>query len=73
MRIFAQEINLHLQSLKPEEVHAEAIVKFLDNPEMLAQLKQKKTISLKTTQTWMKKMGYQWAYDLKGQYVDGHE
>ena len=70
---FAQEIHLHLQSLKPEDVHAEAIVKFLDNAEMLVQLKRKKTISLRTAQTWMKKMGYRWAYDPKGQYVDGHE
>ena len=70
---FAQEINLHLQSLKPEDVRAEAIVKFLDNAEMLVQLKRKKTISLRTAQTWMKKMGYRWAYDPKGQYVDGHE
>ena len=40
---------------------------------MLVQLKRKKTISLRTAQTWMKKMGYRWAYDPKGQYVDGHE
>ena len=54
---FAQEINLHLQSLKPEDVHAEAIVNFLDNPEILARLKRKKTISIRTGQTWIKKNG----------------
>jgi hypothetical protein len=70
---FAQEIHQQLQSLKPNEVRAEAIVKFLDNPEMLARLQRKKTISLTTAQTWMKKMGYRWSYDPKGQYVDGHE
>ena len=70
---FAQEIHQHLQSLKPNEVRAEAIVNFLDKPEMLARLQWKKTISLSTAQVWMAKMGYRWAYDPKGQYVDGHE
>ena len=70
---FAQEIHQHLQSLKPEDIRAEAIVKFLDDPEMLTRLQRKKTISLKTAQTWMKKMCYRWSYDPKGQYVDGHE
>ncbi|KAF8162642.1 hypothetical protein B0H34DRAFT_649809, partial [Crassisporium funariophilum] len=70
---FAQEIHAHLQSLKPSEVRAEAIVRFLDTPEMLARLKRKKTISVETAQCWMKKMGYRWMYDPKGQYVDNHE
>lgn len=48
-------------------------MRFLDNPEMLACLKQKKTISVATAQRWLRKMGYQWTYDPKGQYVDGHE
>jgi hypothetical protein len=70
---FAQEVHAHLQSLKPHEVCAEAIVCFLDNPKMLEHLKWKKTISVETAQCWLKKMGYRWTYDLKGQYVDGHE
>ena len=70
---FSQEIHAHLQSLKPSEVRVEAIVRFLDTPEMLARLKRKKTISVETAQRWMKKMGYRWTYDPKGQYVDGHE
>ena len=70
---FTQEIYQHLQSLKPEGIHAEAIVRFLDNPNMLARLQRKKTISLKTAQTWMKKMGFHWSYDPKGQYVNRHE
>jgi len=70
---FAQEIHTHLQSLKPSEICALAIVWFLDNPEVLSHLKRKKTISLETAQQWLKKMGYQWTYNPKGQYADGHE
>ncbi|KAJ3503578.1 hypothetical protein NLJ89_g8370 [Agrocybe chaxingu] len=69
----AQEIHAHLQSLKPSEVCAEAIIRFINNPEMLARLQRKKTISLCTAQRWMHKMEYRWTYDPKGQYVDGHE
>jgi len=70
---FAQEIHAHLQTLKPHEVCAEAIVRFLDNPDMLERLRCKKTISLETAQRWLKRMGYRWTYDPKGQYCDGHE
>ena len=67
---FAQEIHAHLQTLGPY-VSAEAIVRLLDTPDMLARLHRKKTISLTTAQRWMKKMGYQWSLNPKGQYVDG--
>lgn len=70
---FAQEIHAHLQSLKLDERCAEAIVRFLDNPEMLARLGQKKTITIPTGQLWLQKMGYQWDYNPKGQYSDSHE
>jgi hypothetical protein len=70
---FAQEIHAHLQSLRPEDRIAEAIVRFLDNEEMLQRLHRKKTISMATAMRWMLKMGYRWSYDPKGQYVDGHE
>ncbi|KAJ3508503.1 hypothetical protein NLJ89_g5715 [Agrocybe chaxingu] len=69
---FAQEIHAHLQSLGPY-VSTEAIVRFLDTPEMLQRLHRKKTISLTTAQRWMKRMGYRWTINPKGQYVDGHE
>ncbi|EKM74494.1 hypothetical protein AGABI1DRAFT_95590 [Agaricus bisporus var. burnettii JB137-S8] len=71
----AQEINDHLASFKPadHQICAESIVRFLDNPEILAQLQRKKTISLATAKRWMKKFGYRWDYDPKGQYANGHE
>ena len=68
---FAQEIHAHLQTLG-KYVSAEAIVRFLDTPEMLERLHRKKTISLTTAQRWMKKMDYRWTLNPKGQYVDGH-
>jgi hypothetical protein len=33
----------------------------------------KRRLDLLTAQQWMKKLDYRWSYDLKGQYVDGHE
>ena len=69
---FAQEIHAHLQTLGPY-VAAEAIIRFIDTPEMLERLHQKKTISLTTAQRWMKKMDYRWTVNPKGQYIDGHE
>ena len=54
---FAQEIHAHLQNLGPY-VSAKAIVRFLDNPEMLAHLHRKRTISLTTAQRWINKMDY---------------
>ena len=54
---FAQEIHVHLQNLGPY-VSAKAIVRFLDNPEMLAHLHRKRTISLTTAQRWINKMDY---------------
>jgi hypothetical protein len=30
-------------------------------------------MDISTVQRWMKKLNYHWAYDPKGQYVDGHE
>lgn len=70
---FSLEIHAHLQSLKPDKVKSEAIVHFLDNPEMLQHLHRTKTISIPTAQKWMHKMNYHWTYDPKGQDVDGHE
>ena len=69
---FAQEIHAHLQTLGPY-FSAEAIVRFIDTPEMLERLQRKKTILLMTAQRWMKKMDYRWTINPKSQYVDGHE
>jgi len=69
---FAQEIHAYLQTLGPY-FSTESIVQFIDTPEMLAWLSQKKTISVAVAQRWLQKMGYWWTLNPKGQYVDGHE
>ena len=68
----AQDIQLHLQG-RGKYIKAYDIVRYLDTPDMLARLGRKKTISERTARNWMKKMGYRWTKDPKGQYVDGHE
>ncbi|KAG6874568.1 hypothetical protein C0992_007456 [Termitomyces sp. T32_za158] len=56
---FAQEIHLYLQSIG-KYVKAEDIIKYCQQPDVLAQLKRTKTISLATGRRWMEKMGYRW-------------
>lgn len=67
-----QEICLHLQS-KGKYVCAMDIVHFLNTPEMKEKFNLKKSISERTVQRWMHKMGYRWKKEPKGQYKDGHE
>ena len=69
---FVQEINAHLQTLGPF-FSAEDIQAFIGQPEMLTRLHRTKTISLATARRWLKKMGFRWTVNPKGQYVDGHE
>jgi hypothetical protein len=54
---FAQELQLHLQGIG-KYVRASDIVHYIARPEVLAQLKLTKTISLVTAQCWMKTVGY---------------
>ena len=68
----AQEIHLYLQGIG-KYVKAMDIVNFLDTPDMRERLDLKKQIHLSTAQRWMARMGYRWAHDPKGQFVDGHE
>ena len=67
-----QEIHAHLQSIG-KFVKAMDLVDFMDTPEMRERCGLKKRLDLSTAQRWMKKLDYHWAYDPKGQYVDGHE
>lgn len=69
---FSQEIHLHLQGIG-KYIKAENIVQYCAQTEVLAWLKRTKTISLITARQWLKKMGYHWKQNHKGQYVDGHE
>jgi hypothetical protein len=69
---FKTELLLHLQSIR-KYVRAMDIVDYVKKPDVLAQLKLKKPISLATAQRWMKHVGYQWSKTPSGQFVDGHE
>jgi hypothetical protein len=68
----AQSIHAHLQS-KGKFVKAMDLVDFMDTPEMQEYSGLKKRIDISTAQQWMKKLDYQWTYDPKEQYVDGHK
>jgi hypothetical protein len=69
---FAQDINLHLQSLG-KYVKAHNIVTYLDQPDVKLKWGLKKTISDATAKRWMNKLGYHWVKKHHGMYVDGHK
>lgn len=69
---FAQELQLHLQSIG-KCVRALDMVHYLDRPEVKERWSLKKTISITTAQRWMKRLGYRWRREPKGQYADGHQ
>jgi hypothetical protein len=75
---FSQAIQLHLQSIaKDGYIQAQDIVDFVSQPEMQAQLEtssaKKRSISIRTAQRWLHKMGWRYGKKKNGMYVDGHE
>ena len=68
----ASAVKDHLHS-HGKYVCAQDLVDYSNIPENQALHGFKKGISLTTAQRWMKKLGYRWTKDPKGQYVDGHE
>ncbi|KAF9231951.1 hypothetical protein BU15DRAFT_55577 [Melanogaster broomeanus] len=68
----AADLKLHLQSVGKFNL-TQDLVDYLSLPENQMRHGFKETISLKTAQRWMKKMGYRWKMEPKGQYADGHE
>lgn len=69
---FAQDINLHLQSLG-KYVKAHDIVTYLEQPDVQVKWGLKNTVSDSTVKRWMHKLGYWWVRKHRGLYVDGHE
>jgi len=67
-----EELSLHLCSIG-KYAHAKDILDFLRDPKNQECLKVPGSISLKTAHHWMKRMGWQWKWEAKGQYVDGHK
>jgi hypothetical protein len=66
------DIELHLQSLG-KWITAMDIVRYVDSPEFQSRLRLKKSITEKTAQRWMERIGFRWGAETKGQYKDGHE
>ncbi|KIJ31952.1 hypothetical protein M422DRAFT_266316 [Sphaerobolus stellatus SS14] len=69
----AQEIQLHLQSLKKKYFTAMDIVRFLDQPEVKARLKFPRTPTEHTCWSWLYAMEYHFSKSSKGMYIHGHE
>lgn len=70
--VVAGEIKLHLQS-KGKYICAEDIVVLLNDASVRENLGIKKSITIQTARSWLRKMGYRWKAEPKGQYFDGHE
>ena len=72
---FAQRIQLHLlEVLKNGYVYAQDIMDYVSQPEVQESLGVKKrTISLKTAQRWMRKLGWRYGKRKNGMYIDRHE
>ena len=66
------ELQLHLQTIG-KYIQAEDICDYLQDPAVLDQWGLKKPVLLATAKLWMKKLGYRWMRNFRGQYVDGHE
>ncbi|CAE6475038.1 unnamed protein product [Rhizoctonia solani] len=69
---FAYELKMHLWSVG-KYAKAQDIITYVDTDEVKARFDLAGPPCLRTAQRWMKKLGYSWGKELKGQYVDGHE
>lgn len=69
----ATELKEYLVECKGKYMRAEDIVEYLRRPDVKQRFKLDQPPSIRTAQRWMKKFGFRWGEDPKGQYVDGHE
>ncbi|KAF7361462.1 RNF220 domain-containing protein [Mycena sanguinolenta] len=78
---FSLPIQMHLQSIAKQAegyIRAQDIVDFIANTPEMQDLMEKsgskrKSISLRTAQRWLHKMGWRFGKKKNGMYVDGHE
>jgi hypothetical protein len=78
---FSLPIQLHLQKIAKENdghIRAQDIVDFIaDSPDMQDLMEKssakRKSISLRTVQLWLHKMGWRFRKKKNGMYIDGHE
>ncbi|CUA72043.1 Son of sevenless homolog 2 [Rhizoctonia solani] len=68
----SNEIKLHLRT-KGKYITAEDVVQFVNDSSTQARLGLLDSVSVRTAQRWLKRMGYQWRREKRGQYFDGHE
>jgi hypothetical protein len=68
----ATELKLHLQHVG-KFVRTQDLVDYFSVPENRVRLGFTKSISLRTAQCWMSRLGYRWTKEPRGQYADGHE
>lgn len=54
-------------------VSAQAIIDFMNKPEVVECYRISKLISLDTACKWMSRLGFKWREPPKGTYIDGHE
>lgn len=66
------ELKLLLRS-KGKYLSAEDLMKLLNDPDIRKDVGVPKPITLRTARRWLRKMGYRWKSEPKGQYFDGHE
>lgn len=68
----AGDIMLHLQELG-DNITAAKVIAYLERSDVRAKHGISKAISLRTAERWLITLGYQYQYEAKGQYTDGHE
>jgi len=69
----ATELHNHLQSLDKKYLSAMDVIHYLNNSEVQARFKLKKTSSKSTAVQWMAAMKYHYGKEKNGMYIDGHE
>ncbi|KAF8221454.1 hypothetical protein L208DRAFT_1090516, partial [Tricholoma matsutake] len=75
---FSQAIHLHLQGIaKNGYIRAQDIVDFVSTPVMQEKLEatgaKKQSITVRTAQHWLHRMGWRYGRRKNGMYIDGHE
>jgi hypothetical protein len=78
---FSLPIQLHLQAISKDNdgyIRAQDIVDFIaDSPEMQDLMEKsgakRRSISIRTAQRWLHKMGWRFGKKKNGMYIDGHE
>jgi hypothetical protein len=66
------DIVVHLQSIG-SYFSAGDLLQFINRPEILEKIGRHEPLSIRTSQRWLKLLGFRWKLEAKGMYTDGHE